>query len=165
LRRMDWRSRVTLRLWIALSFVFIIQSAAGGDRSELNTKRIKSVVDELKKQLRISQEIEAVVVAQNDLLVSVEPLPDHKGVFQMSFEAAFLNTLNDTDLRAVVAHELGHVWIFTHHPYLQTEGLANSIAYRVVSTDAMDRIYEKVRLRQRVDSRLQAAVSTELLRR
>jgi Zn-dependent peptidase ImmA (M78 family) len=161
-RRLDWRSRVTLRLWFALSLVFIIQSAAGGDRSEINTKRIKDVVDEMKKRLGLSQEIEAVVVAQNDLLVSVEPVQYHKGVFQMSFEAAFLNTLDDSDLRAVVAHELGHVWIFTHHPYLQTEDLANSVAYRVVSTNAMDRIYEKVRLRQRIDSRLQAKV-TELL--
>ena len=30
-------------------------------------------------------------------------------------------------------HELGHVWIFTHHPYLQTEQLANRIAMRLVS--------------------------------
>src|SRR5262245_35947815 len=117
---MDWRTRVTLRLWVALSLVFIIQSAAGGDRSEINAKRIKDVVDEMKKELGISQDIEAVVVAKNDLLVSVEPVQYHKGVLQMSFEAGFLNTLDDSDIRAVVAHELGHVWIFTHHPYLQT---------------------------------------------
>ena len=49
-----------------------------------------------------------------------------------------------TELRAVVAHELGHVWIFTHHPYLQTERLANSIAMRVVSRQNLEKIYDKV---------------------
>jgi len=39
---------------------------------------------------------------------------------------------------------LGHVWIFTHHPYLQTELLANQVALRVVSRENSERIYEKV---------------------
>jgi hypothetical protein len=25
-----------------------------------------------------------------------------------------------------IAHEVGHVWVFTHHPYLQTEKLGES---------------------------------------
>ena len=45
-------------------------------------------------------------------------------------DAAFLDTLTDDEVEAEVAHELGHVWIFTHHAYLQTEGLANQIAMR-----------------------------------
>jgi hypothetical protein len=44
----------------------------------------------------------------------------------------------------VVAHELGHVWIFTHHPYLQTERLADTVAMRVVSRKSLDRVYAKV---------------------
>jgi len=43
-----------------------------------------------------------------------------------------------------VAHELGHVWIFTHHPYLHTEELANSIALRLVDRAALDAVYDKV---------------------
>ena len=66
----------------------------------------------------------------------------------MSFEEAFLNMLDEDDMRAVVAHELGHVWIFTHHPYLHTEELANRIAYKAVTSDSMDRVYEKLRSRQ-----------------
>ena len=47
-------------------------------------------------------------------------------------------------MSAVVAHELGHVWIFTHHPYLQTEQLANQIAMRLVARETLEPIYEKL---------------------
>ena len=80
----------------------------------------------------------------NPLMVSVEAPPDRQGAYQLSFEGRFLDGLSDTELRAVVAHELGHVWIFTHHPYLQTEELANRIALRVVSRENLDEVYAKV---------------------
>ena len=43
-----------------------------------------------------------------------------------------------------MAHELGHVWIYTHHPFLQTEELANEIAMRVVSRELLESLYQKV---------------------
>ncbi len=43
----------------------------------------------------------------------------------------------------MVAHELGHVYIFTHHPFLQTEQMANAIAGRVVDAELMERVYPK----------------------
>jgi hypothetical protein len=43
-----------------------------------------------------------------------------------------------------MAHELGHVWVFTHHPYLQTEKLANQIAMRVVTRDSLVSVYQKL---------------------
>jgi predicted Zn-dependent protease len=67
--------------------------------------------------------------------------------FAMSFERSFLATLGEDELEAVVAHELGHVWIFTHHPYLHTEALANQVAMRVVSRGSLEAVYEKVRAR------------------
>ena len=85
-----------------------------------------------------------VLVAPAALVVSVERLKDRDRGFTATFDAAFLDGLNDDDLGAVIAHELGHVWIFTHHPYLQTEELANEIALRVVSRETLDRVYEKV---------------------
>ena len=71
-------------------------------------------------------------------------MKDRDRGFTATFEAGFLDSLNDDELGAVIAHELGHVWIFTHHPYLQTEELANEIALRVVSRESLDEVYEKV---------------------
>jgi hypothetical protein len=62
----------------------------------------------------------------------------------MAFEKQFLTGLNADDLKAIVAHELGHVWIFTHHPFLQTERLANTVAMRAVSRESLERVYHKV---------------------
>jgi hypothetical protein len=72
----------------------------------------------------------------------------------MSFDARFLASLHDEELIAIVAHELGHVWIFTHHPYLQTERLANSVAMRVVSRESLERVYVKVWQREGVKGNL-----------
>ena len=71
--------------------------------------------------------------------MSVEPVePAERSTeraFALYVEAAFAATLDDAELAAAVAHELGHVWIFTHHPFLQTEQLANEVAMRLVSRD------------------------------
>jgi hypothetical protein len=88
--------------------------------------------------------VTAAVVRTNPLLVSVEPQEGRHNAFVLSFEDGFVDELDDDDLRAVIAHELGHVWIFTHHPYLQTELLANSIALRVVSRQSLENVYDKV---------------------
>jgi predicted Zn-dependent protease len=77
-------------------------------------------------------------------MLSVEPIEDLAGEFQLSIEEGFIDELTDDELEAAVAHELGHVWIFTHHPYLQTEALANQIARRLVTRDSLVRVYEKV---------------------
>jgi peptidase M48-like protein len=106
--------------------------------------QVQLVVDELKGRLTIPSEVAVLVVANNPLLVSVEADKDRRGTFVMSFEEHFLAQLDPTELRAVIAHELGHVWIFTHHPYLQTERLANEVAMRVVSRQSLEKVYGKV---------------------
>jgi hypothetical protein len=80
-------------------------------------------------------------------MVSVEFDDTDKG-FLLSVEEEFIGELTDEELQAAVAHELGHVWIFTHHPYLQTEALANQIAQRVVPRASLVQVYEKVWKRQ-----------------
>ena len=156
----DGWSHRTLRTWILLSLVLTIQTNAGigRNRAEFNAKKLKSIVNALKKQLGITEEIHTVVVQENDLVVSVQPVKGHPGTFQISFEEAFLNLLDEDDLRAVIAHELGHVWIVTHHPYLQTEDLANSIAYKAVTSDALDLVYEKLRSRPIAKGNLAASM-------
>jgi predicted Zn-dependent protease len=59
-------------------------------------------------------------------------------------ELGFLRMLDDDELQAALAHELGHVWIFTHHPYLQTERVANSIGERAVKRIYFEKLYSKL---------------------
>jgi Peptidase family M48 len=108
------------------------------------TARVQTIVDAVRARLFIPEEVVVSIVAQDKLLVSVERLQSRDGAFAMAFERDFLDVLSEDELTAVVAHELGHVWIFTHHPFLQTEEGANKVAMRLVSRDVLDKVYEKV---------------------
>jgi len=121
-----------------------LRAGSSTDARQVETPRVQSIVDDLRARLSIPQEVVVSIVAQDKLLVSVERIQDRDGVFALAFEGDFLDVLREDELTAVVAHELGHVWIFTHHPFLQTEELANQVALRLVSRDTLDRVYEKV---------------------
>ncbi len=108
------------------------------------TVALQELVDGLKTELGIDAVVSAAIVPTNSLLVSVEPVAGDTGTFRMTFEERFLISLAQDELKAIVAHELGHVWIFTHHPYLQTERLANTVAMRAVSRASLERVYGKV---------------------
>jgi hypothetical protein len=123
----------------------VVSKLAGpSDAVIASTRRVQLVADDLKKRLSIPQEVVVAVVPQDALLVSVERRREQPGAFTLSFERDFLEGLSEGELTAVVAHELGHVWIFTHFPYLQTEELANEVALRVVSRDTLQTVYDKV---------------------
>ena len=109
-----------------------------------SAEHIVSIVEELKKDLSIPDVVEVAIVPVNKLIVSVERVNDRKDVFLLSLQADFLSGLSPAELEAVIAHELGHVWIFTHHPYLQTEELANQVAMRVVSRASLESVYARV---------------------
>jgi hypothetical protein len=106
--------------------------------------RIQLSVDRLRAELGIPEAVVVSVLPDVALVVSVEAPDDSGGAFQLSIDERFLAELNNEELDAAVAHELGHVWVFTHHPYLQTEHLANQIAMRVVSRESLARVYQKV---------------------
>jgi hypothetical protein len=132
--------------WLSL-LLFVGFAASRDDRAfspKHDAHRIQALVDELKAKLGISQDISVSLVRANPLLVSVGEHKQRSGAFELSFEDGFLDSIDDDELRAIVAHELGHVWIFTHHPYLQTERGANDIAMRVVTRDVLERVYAKV---------------------
>jgi hypothetical protein len=107
-------------------------------------KRLQDVLDELKTRLAIADAVSVAIVPVNKLVVSVERAKNGASGFTLSIEDDFIQRLDDDEVGAVLAHELGHVWIFTHHPYLQTEELANQIAMRVVSRELLESLYKKV---------------------
>lgn len=84
------------------------------------------------------------VVEREPLAASVRPEKARPGTFHLSLRDDFLASLTDEEVEAAIAHELGHVWIYTHHPYLQTEQLANRIAMRVVPADSLERLYRRL---------------------
>ena len=115
--------------------------------SDPNLDRINAIVNELRAQLQMDQEVQVTITAVNARMVSVEHTAGKRGeigVFLMCFDEHFLAGLDPDELKAAIAHELGHVWIFSHHPYLQTEALANQIALRVVSRESLEKIYHKL---------------------
>jgi hypothetical protein len=144
------RSTVLHRL-IVMGCLLMTGPVTAADRITTNTtaviaetQRVQAVVDEFRGRLNLPPAVTASIVLENPLLVSVSPPSDATGAYGLAFEARFLDRLSDGELRAVVAHELGHVWLFTHHPYLQTEAGANQIAERLVARETLDRVYAKV---------------------
>jgi hypothetical protein len=125
--------------------VIVIGLAVQAEASErTSTVALQEVVDGLKAQLGISAAVSVAIVPTNSLLVSVQPVDDESTGFRMDFEGPFLPSLDQDDLKAIIAHELGHVWIYTHHPYLQTERFANTVAMRAVPRASLERVYGKV---------------------
>jgi Peptidase family M48 len=108
------------------------------------SRGLQSTVDELRTRLGIPEEIDVAIVPANPLMLSVEAQHGRKGPFLLTVDESFLTLLTKEEMTAALAHELGHVWIYTHHPYLQTERLANSIAMRVVSRTSLVPVYHKV---------------------
>jgi hypothetical protein len=110
----------------------------------LRIRRAQEFVDILRAALLIHNNVQIAVVPYHPLVFSVQPLDKEKDRFLLTMELGFLLTLKDDELRAALAHELGHVWIYTHHPFLQTERLANTVGQRVVDRRSFEKIYSKL---------------------
>ena len=114
--------------------------AAGTDQAlALDAQR---VVDELRAQLGITAEVSVRIVDHDPRVVSVRGRRDGSGGFALWVERRFVQGASAEQRVAALAHELGHVWIATHHPYLQTEQLANRIAMRVVTREQLVSVYQ-----------------------
>ena len=130
----------TFRLAVCVCVLACASTTRASDQRE----HIQHVVDELRAGLAIQQPVTVSIVESNPKLFSVVPDEHQPATFVLSVEEGFAQGLSAAELRAAVAHELGHVWIFTHFPFLQTEELANDIASRVVSRDSLAPLYDKV---------------------
>jgi hypothetical protein len=117
------------------------EKAGSGSAQE---RKLQLIVTNLKTRLSIQAPVVVSIVPTNTLMMSVEAPKERKNPFLLAIDAKFLETLTQEELEAAIAHELGHVWVFTHHPYLQTEELANQIAMRAVSRQSLERVYTKV---------------------
>jgi hypothetical protein len=151
--RLPSRSLVARSLpWVVLSstcgFVLLavtrLVAAAPAEPAALVVERIQGVVDRLRAELGISELVNVSIQPQVALIVCVEAPEERGQPFRLAIEDRFLARLSEDELDAAMAHELGHVWVFTHHPYLQTERLANQIAMRVVARDTLARMYHKL---------------------
>lgn len=143
-------STVTFSLLLLL-FPGYVLKAAGPEHVAISTdqQRIQDIVDAFVARLPLQQRVSVSVVAKNPLMFSVEfDKVDVDTDFRLSVQEDFIGELTQEELEAAVAHELGHVWIFTHHPFLQTEALANEIAQRLVPRSNILQVYEKVWQRQ-----------------
>jgi hypothetical protein len=138
-------------LWTRLALVsaFVLLNAVPISRDlfdivALRTARAGEIVNQLRAALQIDSDVQVAAVTYHPLVFSVEPLDKSKDHFVISMEINFLLKLDDEELHAALAHELGHVWIFKHFPFLQTERLANSIGLRVVPRENFEALYMKL---------------------
>ena len=104
----------------------------------------QATTDDLRYRLAIFEKVYFTLVDHNPLVMSVETLAGRSGPFVITADRDFVRSLNAQELEAAIAHELGHVWLYTHHPYLQTEKAANDVAMRVTSPEVLAPVYEKV---------------------
>jgi len=105
---------------------------------------LQDVTDDLRSRLQITERVHIELVEHNPLVMSVETLAGRTGPFVITVDRDFIHELNSSEAEAAIAHELGHVWIYTHAPYVQTERLANDIAMRVIDRSAFVPVYDKV---------------------
>jgi len=112
--------------------------------STADVERIQALVDRLRGELGLAAPVAVVVQPHVALIVSVEAPTSGEQPFVLALEQRFLARLSAEELDAAVAHELGHVWLFTHHPYLQTERMANEIAMWVVSRESLVSVYQRM---------------------
>jgi Peptidase family M48 len=147
--RTSFRAPVVPRLFFALCVIAPALLAAAATAAppvtgQERTRQLQRVLDRVKEQLGLDHAVMVEVVPRNPHLISVEAPARAGGPFVVRVEERMLELLDDGELEAAFAHELGHVWVFTHFPYLQTEQLANEIAMRIVARDVLARVYEKV---------------------
>jgi len=133
--------RATLAIFILLGWA---ARASAAEPGALPVAGLQQTVNSLCARLGITQQVTITLVDTNPRVVSMIPPPAPGDPFSLAVQTDFLDKLTDDEVTAALAHELGHVWVATNHPYLQTERLANDIAMRVVTRYSLSRLYAKL---------------------
>jgi len=133
-----------MSLCIVFMFLRCAAVVTAAEPAVVIVDRVQLVVERLRGRLGIHASVDVSIQPQVALVAFVEAPIKRGEPFRLAIEDRFLARLNDDELDAAVAHELGHVWVFTHRPYVQTERLANQIAMRVVTRDSLVRVYHKL---------------------
>lgn len=136
------RVRVFIALFLCATGVQLQAYSSKADQPIRNVK-LEKIAAGLADALEIHKRIQVAIVPENDRVVSVEPFLSGDG-YRVEFERAFLDQLNEEELTAALAHEIGHMWIFCHPPCVHTEALANEIALKVVSRKSLETLYTKL---------------------
>jgi hypothetical protein len=111
----------------------------------LELQRLSNIVRHFQDRLDIpGAKVQIAIVETNERLASVRPSRKKSGTYLLEMDQAFLKSLSEAEQRAVLAHEVGHVWIFTHQSMKQSEALANEKALELVTKADLERVYEKV---------------------
>ncbi len=141
---MSWVALLSACAFFLFALPLSVLAAPAAEPSALVIERVQLVVDHLREELGIADSVDVAIESRVPLVVSVEAPPERGQPFRLAIEDGFLERLTQEELDAVLAHELGHVWVFTHHPYLQTEKLANEIAMWIVSRESLVSVYHKL---------------------
>ena len=140
---------------LSVVFIFLVVVPVAPDPPNILNVRValaREMVNQLRDELSIRSEVDIALVKYHPLVFFVEPEDARKERFRLSIEVDFFLRLDDEELLAALAHEMGHVWIFTHFPFLHTEMLANTIGQRVVPRRSFERVYTKLWAYERTTS-------------
>jgi hypothetical protein len=140
------RSRVYIHSFVLL-FLMHAGPSLAKQKPDYRLSEIRSIISEFRTQLQMPLNVRERIAAVNDRMVSVEHIRGKSGdigLFVICFDERFLASLSAEELRAAIAHELGHVWIYSHHPYLHTEAFANEIAMKLVNRESLEKTYMKL---------------------
>lgn len=137
-----------LRVFVFIAFLLCattLQLQAHSSKADqpVRNAKLEKIAAQLAAALEIHKRVQVAIVPENDRVVSVEPFVSGEG-YRVEFERAFFDQLSEEEVTAALAHEIGHVWIFSHPPYLHTEALANEIALKVVPRKPFETLYTKL---------------------
>src|SRR2546427_9046126 len=162
----QFRSLRVVIVFVLSIVVFSCRTARAEERVATDEAfmRIRVIAANLEARLEMTQNVQIWIVPVDERMVSVERI--HKGasaddVFIIQLDQSFLEGLNDEELQAAIAHELGHVWIFCHHPHSQTEALATETAATAASRASLKKVYANFLLHLRTSGGFEKLLGTE----